>query len=49
MITVNMALFNWYQKGVMSEEEASEKSDNVNELKQMLRGAYHGHGAAQNE
>ena len=49
MITMNMSLFNWFQKGVISEEEAIEKSDNVNELKQMLRGAYHGHGAMQNE
>ena len=42
MITMNMALFNWWQKGVISDEEAINKSDKVNELKQMLRGAYHG-------
>ena len=44
MITMNMSLFKWYQKGIISEEEAIDKSDNVNELKQMFRGAYHGHG-----
>lgn len=42
MVTMNMSLFNWFQKGVITEEEAIEKSDNVNELKQMIRGAYHG-------
>ena len=49
MVTMNMSLFNWFKKGVISEEEAIEKSDNVNELKQMLRGAYHGHGATVDE
>ena len=43
MITMNMSLFNWYQQGVVSEEEIISKSDQVNELKQMLRGVYHGH------
>lgn len=42
MVTMNMSLFRWYQKGVITEEEAIEKSDNVNEIKQMMRGAYHG-------
>ena len=42
MITMNMSIYNWYQQGVISEEEAIAKSDNINELKQMMRGAYHG-------
>ena len=42
MITMNMSIFDWYAKGVITEEEAIDKSDNVNELKQMIRGAYHG-------
>lgn len=42
MITMNMSIFDWYTKGIITEEEAIEKSDNINELKQMLRGAYHG-------
>lgn len=42
MITMNMSIFEWLSKGVISEEEAIEKSDNINELKQMIRGAYHG-------
>ena len=42
MITMNMSIFDWLSKGVITEEEAIEKSDNVNELKQMIRGAYHG-------
>lgn len=42
MLTLNMSLYKWYKKGVITEEEALEKSDNVNELKQMFRGAYHG-------
>ena len=42
MITMNMSLYNWYQQGVVTEEEIISKSDQVNELKQMLRGVYHG-------
>ncbi len=42
MITMNMSIFEWLNKGVITEEEAVDKSDNVNELKQMIRGAYHG-------
>ena len=42
MITMNMALYQWYQQGVVTEEEIINKSDNVNELKQMLRGVYRG-------
>ena len=42
MITMNMALYQWYQQGVVTEEEIISKSDQVNELKQMLRGVYRG-------
>ena len=42
MITMNMSIFDWLTKGAITEDEAVEKSDNVNELKQMIRGAYHG-------
>ena len=42
MITMNMSIFDWLTKGVITEEEAIDKSDNVNELRQMIRGAYHG-------
>ena len=42
MITMNMSIFSWFSKGIITEEEALDKSDNVNELKQMIRGAYHG-------
>ena len=42
MITMNMSIFDWLSKGIITEEEAIDKSDNVNELKQMIRGAYHG-------
>lgn len=42
MITMNMSLLDWYRKGFITEEEALDKSDNQNELQQMLRGAYHG-------
>ena len=42
MITMNMSLFKLFQDDIISEEEALEKSDNKNELKQMLRGVFHG-------
>ena len=42
MITMNMALYQWYQQGVVTEDEIISKSDQVNELKQMLRGVYRG-------
>ena len=42
MITMNMAMYQWYQQGVVTEEEIISKSDNINELKQMLRGVYRG-------
>ena len=42
MITMNMALYKWYQQGVVTEDEILNKSDDVNELKQMLRGVYRG-------
>lgn len=42
MMTMNMSLFNWYQQGVVTMDEIINKSDQVNELKQMLRGVYRG-------
>lgn len=42
MITMNMSLFKLFSDEVISEEEALDKSDNKNELKQMLRGVFHG-------
>lgn len=42
MLTMNMSLFKLYEDGIITEEEAMEKSDNKNELQQMFRGVYHG-------
>lgn len=42
MLTMNMSLHKLVQKGIISEEEALEKSDNKNELQQMFRGVFHG-------
>lgn len=42
MITMNMSLLKLVQKEIISKEEALDKSDNKNELQQMLRGVYQG-------
>lgn len=42
MITLNMSLYNWVQKNVISKDDALNHSDNQNELQQYLRGVYHG-------
>lgn len=42
MLTLNMSLFKLYERGHISQEEALNQSYNKNELKQMLKGAYHG-------
>jgi twitching motility protein PilT len=42
MLTMNMSLYKLVTDGVISEEEALDKSDNKNELQQMFRGVFHG-------
>lgn len=42
MLTMNMSLFKLVEGDFITEEEALEKSDNKNELQQMLRGVFHG-------
>lgn len=42
MLTMNTSLFKLLQKNIITQEEALDKSDNQNELQQMIRGAYHG-------
>ena len=42
MLTMNMSLFKLFKDGLITQEEAIDKSDNKNELKQMLRGVFHG-------
>lgn len=42
MITMNMSLYKLFKDGIISEEEAIDKSDNKNEIKQMIRGVFHG-------
>ena len=42
MLTMNMSLLKLVQKEVITQEEALDKSDNKNELQQMLRGVYQG-------
>lgn len=42
MLTMNMSLFRLVEKDVITAEEALSKSDNKNELQQMLKGVYHG-------
>ena len=42
MITMNMSLHKMVIDDIITQEEAIDKSDNKNELKQMLRGAFHG-------
>ena len=42
MLTMNMSLYKLYKDDIITEEEALSQSDNKNELKQMLRGVFHG-------
>lgn len=42
MLTMNMSLLKLAQDGIITEEEAMDQSDNKNELRQMLRGVFHG-------
>lgn len=42
MLTMNMSLFKLIEKDIITKEEALERSDNRNELLQMIRGIYHG-------
>ncbi len=42
MITMNMSIYELCMRGYISEETALASTDNVNELKQLLRGVYHG-------
>lgn len=42
MLTMNMSLYQLVKDDVITEEEALEKSDDKNELKQMFRGVFHG-------
>lgn len=42
MLTMNMSLFKLVEKGLVTQEEALDKSDNKNELQQILKGIYHG-------
>ncbi len=44
MITLNMSLYDMFQKGDITQEAALLASSNKNELKQMIRGVYHGTG-----
>lgn len=42
MLTMNMSLFKLVEREMITQEEALEKSDNKNELQQMLRGVFQG-------
>lgn len=42
MLTMNTSLYKLYKDGIISQEDAIANSDNKNELKQMIRGVYHG-------
>ncbi|MFA7657877.1 MAG: type IV pilus twitching motility protein PilT [Candidatus Gastranaerophilaceae bacterium] len=42
MLTMNMSLFRLVREDIVTKEEALDRSDNKNELKQMLRGVFHG-------
>jgi len=42
MLTMNMSLHKMVLDEIITQEEALEKSDNKNELKQLLRGVFHG-------
>ena len=44
MITLNMSLYGMVQRGEITEEAALIASSNKNELKQMIRGVFHGTG-----
>lgn len=44
MITLNMSLYSMLKDGLITEEAALSASSNRNELKQMIRGVYHGTG-----
>lgn len=44
MITLNMSLYGMLQRGEITEEAALIASSNKNELKQMIRGVFHGTG-----
>ncbi len=44
MITLNMSLYEMFQRGDITKEAALSASSNKNELKQMLRGVFHGTG-----
>ena len=44
MITLNMSLYGMLQRGEITEEAALIASSNKNELKQMMRGVFHGTG-----
>ena len=44
MVTMNMSLYSLVKEGLIAQEDALAISDNENELKQMLRGVYHGTG-----
>lgn len=42
MLTMNMSLYKLMEKDIITKEEALDRSDNRNELLQMIRGIYHG-------
>lgn len=42
MITMNMSIYELFMRGYISEATALSSTDNKNELKQLMRGAYHG-------
>ena len=42
MVTFNMSLYNLYREGKITQEVALENSDNPNELRNMIKGAYSG-------
>ena len=42
MVTMNMSLFHLAERGIITQEEAMEKSDNKIELQQLFKGVYHG-------
>lgn len=49
MITMNMSLYKLIEKDVITHEEALDKSDNRNELLQMIKGVYHGTGGKRSD
>ncbi|MEB3222709.1 MAG: type IV pilus twitching motility protein PilT [Candidatus Sericytochromatia bacterium] len=44
MMSMNNAIFNYYQDEIISLDDALSYSDNPNELQRMMRGAFHGSG-----